>query len=268
MNTPTLRIDRLPAGLARVTMTREAVFNAFDEAVIDALDQAFAELGNDASVRMIVLAGAGRHFSAGADLHWMRRASAASEADNEADATRFAAMLARIATCPKPTVARIQGAALGGGVGLACACDIAIATDDAHFAVSEVKFGILPAVIGPYLVTAIGRRQALRLALTAERIGAAEALAIGLVQRVVPAADLDAAVESTVQSLRVGGPQAQAEVKRLFAQLQPGQLTPEVRTLTAGTIARVRAGAEAREGFDAFLARRLPKWLAGEPEAD
>jgi methylglutaconyl-CoA hydratase len=264
----TLRIERRAGGVAWVTMAREAVFNAFDEALIAELDAAFATLGADAGVRVVVLAGAGRHFSAGADLKWMQRAAAASREANEADAQRFAAMLAQIVQCPKPTVARIQGAALGGGVGLACACDIAIAADDAHFAVSEVKFGILPAVIGPHLVNAVGRRQAQRLSLTAERIGAAEALAIGLVQRVVPAAELDAAVEATVQALRVGGPHAQTEVKQLFAQLHPGPITPEVRTLTARTIARVRGGAEAREGFDAFLAKRPPAWMVNEPEAD
>lgn len=249
-------------GVAWVTMNRPAVFNAFDEAMIAELDAAFERLGADPAVRVIVLAGEGRHFSAGADLQWMRRASTASHDWNLADARRFAGMLARIESCPKPTVARVQGAALGGGVGLVCACDLAIASDDATFAVSEARFGILPAVIGPYVINAVGKRQARRLALTTARMGAAEALTMGLVQQVVPADGLDAALQSGVRELLGGGPEAQREIKALFAQLQVGPITPEVRELTAATIARVRGTAEAREGFDAFLGKRAPAWGA------
>jgi methylglutaconyl-CoA hydratase len=191
----------------------------------------------------------------------MQRASQATREWNVEDARRFAAMLARIEACPKPTVARVQGAALGGGVGLACACDIAIAADDASFSVSEARFGILPAVIGPYVTNAVGKRQARRLALTTARIGAVEALTIGLVQQVVPPAELDAAVDKTVADLLSGGPSAQREIKALFAQLPVGPITPEVRELTAQTIARVRGSDEAREGFAAFLAKRPPKWM-------
>jgi methylglutaconyl-CoA hydratase len=252
---------RLP-GVAQITMSRPAVFNAFDETMIGELDAVFAALTEDKSVRVIVLAGEGKHFSAGADLQWMQRASTAGEEWNLEDARRFAAMLARIETCPKPTVARVQGAALGGGVGLACACDIAIAADNASFSVSEAKFGILPAVIGPYVTNAVGKRQARRLALTTTRIGAAEALAIGLVQQVVAADTLDAAIDAITRELLAGGPQAQAEIKQLFAQLSVGPITPEVRELTARTISRVRGTAEAREGFAAFLAKRTPNWIA------
>lgn len=257
----TLRIEPRAPGVAQVTMAREAVFNAFDEAMIGELDAAFAQLEVDDTVRVIVLAGAGKHFSAGADLQWMQRASSASVDWNLADARRFAAMLARIEACPKPTVARVQGAALGGGVGLACACDIAIAADDASFSVSEAKFGILPAVIGPYVVNAVGRRQARRLALTTERIRAGEALAIGLVQQVVAKNQLDSAVDAAIQNLLAGGPAAQREIKQLFAQLHVGPITPEVRELTAATIARVRGTDEAREGFAAFLAKRPAHWI-------
>jgi methylglutaconyl-CoA hydratase len=213
-------------------------------------------------VRVIVLAGEGRHFSAGADLQWMQRASQASPEWNLQDARRFAAMLARIDTCPKPTVARIQGAALGGGVGLACACDIAVATNDASFAVSEARFGILPSVIAPYLTNAVGKRQARRLALTAERIVAAEAKAIGLVHRLVAVDALDATVDETVAALRAGGPCAQAEIKRLLAQVTVGPVTPEIIELTAQTISRVRCTDEAREGFAAFLGKRPAPWSA------
>lgn len=256
----TLTIERRAAGVAQVTMSRPEVFNAFDEAMIADLDAAFTELAADASVRVIVLAGAGKHYSAGADLQWMQRASEASLEWNLDDARRFAAMLARIESCPKPTVARVQGAALGGGVGLMAACDVAVAADNASFAVSEAKFGILPAVIGPYVINAVGKRQARRLALSTARIGAAEAQAIGLVQQVVPQAELDGAVDSVVGELLLGGPAAQREIKALFAQIEVGPITPEVRELTASTIARVRGTDEAREGFAAFLAKRPPSW--------
>ncbi len=258
--TTTIRLSERRPGVAQVTMARPAVFNAFDETMIEELDAAFARLAADPAVRVVVLAGDGKHFSAGADLQWMQRASAASQDWNLQDARRFAAMLARLEALPKPTVARVQGAALGGGVGLACACDIAVAADNASFAVSEAKFGILPAVIGPHVTNAIGKRQARRLALTATRIGAAEALAIGLVQQVVAADQLDAAVDVCVGELLGCGPTAQREIKQLFAQLQMGPLTPEVVDLTARTISRVRGTDEAREGFAAFMAKRPPHW--------
>ena len=255
-----LLISQRGAGVVQITMARAAVFNAFDETMIGELDAAFAQLSQDVDVRAIVLAGEGKHFSAGADLQWMQRASNASLEWNLDDARRFAAMLARIDTCPKPTIARVQGAALGGGVGLACACDIVIAADDASFAVSEARFGILPAVIGPYLVNAVGKRQARRLALTAARIGAVEALALGLAQQVVARDQLDAAVDATVKELLAGGPNAQREIKQLFAQLEVGPISPAVRELTAQTISRVRGSNEAREGFKAFLAKRAAPW--------
>lgn len=257
----TLVITSRSPGVALLTMSRPAVFNAFDEKMIAELDAAFTQLVDDVAVRVIVLAGSGKHFSAGADLQWMQRASQASREWNLDDARRFAGMLSRIEGCPKPTVARVQGAALGGGVGLAAACDIAIAADNASFSVSEAKFGILPAVIGPYVTNAVGKRQAKRLALTTERIGAAEALAIGLVQRVVALAELDAAVDAVVADLLVGGPGAQREIKQLFAQLDVGPVTPEVRELTAQTISRVRGSDEAREGFAAFLGKRPADWI-------
>jgi len=247
-------------GVATLTMHRPERFNAFDEALIAALHQTVQACAANPAVRVLVLAGAGKHFSAGADIGWMRRAAAAPEDVNRADADRFAAMLAALAGSPKPTVARVQGLALGGGVGLACACDIAIATDDAQFAVSEARFGILPAVIGPYLIRAAGPRQAQRLALTAQRIGAEEALRLGLVHQVVPAGELDAALDATLAELLASGPQAQAEIKILFAQLRPGEVGPEAQALTAATIARVRSTPEAKEGFAAFAEKRAPTW--------
>ena len=257
----TLTVTTRAPGVAQVNMNRPAVFNAFDEAMIAELDAAFAALEADASVRVIVLAGEGKHFSAGADLQWMQRASQASLEWNVADARKFAGMLARIEACAKPTIARVQGAALGGGVGLAAACDIAVAADNASFSVSEAKFGILPAVIGPYVTNAVGKRHARRLALTGTRIGAAEALAMGLVQQVTTLDGLDAAVDATVKELLVCGPLAQAEIKQLFAQLAVGPITPEVRELTAQTISRVRGTDEAKEGFAAFLGKRPANWI-------
>jgi methylglutaconyl-CoA hydratase len=257
----TLVITNRATGVAQLTMARPAVFNAFDETMIGELDAAFESLVSDPAVRVIVLAGEGKHFSAGADLQWMQRASTASQDWNLQDARRFADMLARMARAPKPVVARVQGAALGGGVGLACACDIAIASENASFAVSEARFGILPAVIGPYVTNAVGKRQALRLALTTERINAAQALALGLVHKVVALDALDAAVDATVTALLAGGPGAQAEIKQLFAQLEVGPITPAVVELTAQTISRVRGSAEAREGFAAFLGKRPANWV-------
>ena len=255
-----LLIERRPR-VAEIRMNRPAVFNAFDEAMIGELDAAFAFLEAQPKVRVIVLAGEGRHFSAGADLQWMQRASMATEAWNLEDARRFAGMLARIDRCAKPVVARIQGAALGGGVGLACACDVAVAADNASFSVSEARFGILPAVIGPYVTNAVGKRQARRLALTAARIGAAEAQAVGLVQQVVAPEALDAAVDTCLSDLLAGGPEAQREIKALFATIEVGPITSEVVELTARTIARVRGSDEAREGFAAFLGKRPAAWI-------
>jgi len=257
----TLSLNTRAPGVAQITMSRPAVFNAFDEAMIGEMDAVFAQVIADDSVRVIVLAGEGRHFSAGADLQWMQRASTASREWNLQDARRFAGMLWRIASSPKPVVARIQGAALGGGVGLACTCDVAVAADNASFSVSEAKFGILPAVIGPYVTNAVGKRQALRLALTTSRIGAAEALAMGLVHQVTTLDGLDAAVDAAVKDLLAGGPNAQREIKALFAQLEVGPITEEVRELTAQTISRVRGTDEAREGFDAFLSKRPANWI-------
>lgn len=256
----TLQITKNEAGVVRVEMARPEVFNAFDERMIGELAQAFTELGADPAARVIVLSGRGKAFSAGADLQWMQRASQASEEWNLEDARRFAAMLDAIASCPRPTIARVHGVALGGGVGLACACDMAVASCDARFAASEARFGILPAVISPYLVNAVGKRHALRLALTASRIDAQAALQMGLVQYVVEAAELDAAVDAIVADLLANGPQALAEIKTLFRQLEVGPVTSDVRELTARTISRVRGTGEAREGFAAFLEKRPAAW--------
>lgn len=257
----TIKLSMRAMGVAEVTMARPNVFNAFDETMVGELDAAFQQLIADPAVRVIVLAGEGKHFSAGADLQWMQRASTATLEWNLADARRFAGMFSKIETCPKPTVARVNGAALGGGVGLLCACDIAIAADNASFSVSEAKFGIIPSVIGPYVTNAVGKRHARRLALTTTRIKVDEALRIGLVHQVTSLEDLDAAVDATVTELLAGGPEAQREIKELFAQLAVGSVTEEVRDLTARTISRIRGSDEAREGFAAFLEKRPAQWI-------
>ena len=261
MSESNLEISQHRAGVVQITMARADVFNAFDEAMIAEIDATFEQLGADEQVRVIVLAGDGKHFSAGADLAWMKRASEATVESNLEDARRLAAMLDRVDRCPKPTVARVQGAALGGGVGLICACDIAIAADSASFAVSEAKFGILPATIGPYVINAIGKRHARRLALTTSRIRAAEALVLGLVHQVTSLDELDAAIDATLDELLVGGPNAQREIKDYFAGLEVGPITHEVREHSAQTISRVRGSDEAREGFAAFFDKRPADWI-------
>lgn len=243
-------------------MNRPGTYNAFDDTMIAELDEAFAELAADSATRVVVLSGAGKHFSAGADLRWMQRQSEASLEENRMDALRFARMLQRIASFPKPTLARIQGAALGGGVGLACCCDVVVAADTASFAVSEVRFGLMPAIVGPHLVDAVGVRQARRLALTAERITAAEALRIGLVHRIADADQLDETVRLVLDELMRAGPRAQAETKRYLTELPPGPICAETLEHSALVNSRIRSTPEAREGFAAFLDKRPANWIA------
>ena len=261
MNYETLAIERRGA-VATIWMDRPAGFNAFNEQLIAELAAACTELDTDASMRVVVLAGRGKHFSAGADLNWMRRAADSTEAENLADSRKFAAMLRALSGLSKPTIARVQGAALGGGTGLAAACDMAIAADNASFATSEVKFGIIPAVISPYVLRAIGPRHALRYFQSAERFGALEAKAMGLVNEVVTVDELDAAVDRLVQALLACGPQAQLAAKQLIAALAGRPIDDAVGEETATRIARQRATAEAREGFAAFFDKRAPAWMA------
>ena len=261
MTYETLAIERRGA-VATIWMDRPEVFNAFNEQLIDDLAAACGALEGDAGVRVVVLAGRGRHFSAGADLNWMRRAADSTEAENLADSRKFAAMLRALSGLSKPTIARVQGAALGGGTGLAAACDMAIAADNASFATSEVRFGIIPAVISPYVLRAIGPRHALRYFQSAERFGALEAKAMGLVNEVVTLDELDAAVDRLVQALLACGPQAQLAAKQLIAALTGRPIDDAVGEETATRIARQRATAEAREGFAAFFDKRAPAWMA------
>jgi methylglutaconyl-CoA hydratase len=247
-------------GVATLTLNRPEVHNAFDDTLIAALAQEFDRAAADESVRVLVLTGAGASFSAGADLNWMRRMGGFSAAENLADAMGLAAMLRRLNDFPKPTVARVNGAAFAGGVGLISCCDIAVAASDAILAVSEVRYGLVPGTIGPYLVAAIGARASRRLFQTAERITAEDAKRIGLIHETVARAELDALVEKFVALLLEGGAQAQAVSKRLAIDLANRDLDDAVMRSTAQASADARAGAEGREGTTAFLEKRKPSW--------
>jgi len=259
---PTLELQR-DGPIVTLWMNRPDVHNAFNAQLIADLTAACRELDADDAVRVVVLAGRGKSFSAGADLHWMRAAGQASVEDNLADARRLAAMLRALAELSKPTIARVHGMALGGGLGLAAACDLCVAATRAVFATSEVRLGIAPATIGPYVVRAIGARQAHRYFLTAERIAAARAREIGLVHEVVASEQLDAKIAELASALLQGGPRALAASKALIRAVAHRPIADEVVEDTAQRIAALRATPEAKEGLAAFLEKRQPAWMAG-----
>jgi methylglutaconyl-CoA hydratase len=248
-------------GIAHLWMNRAELHNAFDDVLIDELTRACAALGADPAVRVVVLAGRGKSFSAGADLNWMKRAAAYSVEENLRDARALARMLRTLSDLGKPTIARVHGAALGGGMGLAAACDICVASSNASFATSEVKFGIIPSAISPYVIRAIGERQARRYFLSAERIGAARAFELGLAHEVVEAEQLDAKVAELAAALLLGGPLAQQAAKQLIGAVVNRPLSDGLVEDTARRIATLRAGPEAKEGLTAFLDKRPPAWM-------
>lgn len=247
--------------VATVWLNRAELHNAFNTVVIEELQQCFDALNCRDDVRVVILAGRGKSFSAGADLNWMKQAGQASSADNEADALKLAKMLQRLATLKQPTIARVHGVALGGGMGLASACDICIASNDAQFATSEVRLGLAPSTISPYVIRAIGARQAARYFLTAERISAQQAQKIGLVHEVTSAEELDAKIAEIVANLLLGGPQAQAASKQLIQMVDQQVLTEDLLRQTAQHIAHVRQGSEAKNGLSAFLDKQRPAWI-------
>ncbi len=257
----TLEIE-LNNQVATIWMNRPDLHNAFDEILIAELTAACIALDGDADVRIVVLAGRGKSFSAGADLNWMRRAANNGIDENLNDARALAGMLRTLAEMKKPTIARVQGAALGGGMGLAAACDIAVASTKAVFATSEVKFGIIPSAISPYVLRAIGARQATRYFQTAERIDAVRAREIGLVHEVAEPEELEAKVAEIVAALLAGGPNAQAAAKDLIRAVDHQPVNHTLVEDTAHRIAHLRATPEAREGIGAFLDKRQPGWLA------
>jgi methylglutaconyl-CoA hydratase len=259
-----LKLERLEldieSGVARVWLNRPEVRNAFDGLMVTELRWALNKLDSDDSVRVVVLGGRGPVFSAGADLDWMKAVAGFGRADNVREATSMANLFLAIHRSPKPILGRVHGAALGGGAGLVAACDIAVAALDTRFGFTEVRLGLVPAVISPYVLGKIGESATRELFLTGRRFEAPEALEIGLVRAAVPEADLDGAVEGFLRELLQAGPRALAEVKALLGEVT-GRCPEDVRDATVERIASVRASPEGQEGLRAFLEKRKPDWI-------
>lgn len=258
MSHPLLSLREGP--VARLRLNRPALHNAFDAVLIAALTGALDAVAGEDAVRVVVLEGDGASFSAGADLHWMRGMAAASEAANRDDALALARLMRTLDELPKPTIARVHGAAFGGGVGLVACCDIAIGAPEAKFGLTESKLGLLPAVISPYVIEAIGARQARRWFATAEIFDADTALAIGLLHAVVPADQLDAAVQRQIDLLLKAGPVAAAQAKALVRRVAAHGDRDRHDADNADLIARLRVSPEGQEGLGAFLDKRKPGW--------
>lgn len=263
MSQPSLFTHIDASGRATLTLNRPELHNAFDDALITELTTALRELEANPEVRVVILAANGKSFSAGADLNWMRRMADYSDAENLADSRALAELMATLNHLAKPTIALVQGAAYGGGVGLVACCDIAIATPRASFCLSEVKLGLIPAVISPYVVAAIGERAARRYCLTAERFDATEALRLGLVNEIVEEEALRGTAARFSTALLENGPAAISAAKELVFQVARQPLGAELREATARRIASIRASQEGREGLSAFLAKRKPSWIKG-----
>lgn len=246
--------------VARLWFNRPQAHNALSPELSAALVETLGKLWDDDSARVLVLGGRGPSFCAGADIGAMQASATASYDDNLSEATRLGAMFAALADFPKPVVARLHGGVYGGGVGLACACDIAVASDDAKFGLTEVRLGILPGLISPYVLRRLGDRAGRELMLTGERFGAARALEVGVVHHVVSASELDARVDERVGELLKGGPQAQTAIKQLLVRWAD-TAWEEYRRSLPETLAGVRSGDEARDGLAAFLEKRKPRWL-------
>ncbi len=255
------RKDLQADGVARITLDRPEVHNAFNDELIAALSQELEALSGREDVRVVVLAASGKSFSAGADLNWMRRMAGYGAAENLADAKALAGMLERLNRMRQPTVALVQGPAFGGGVGLVACCDIALASEAASFSLSEVKLGLIPATISPYVLAAIGPRAARRYFTSAERFSAAEALRIGLVHEVVPPDRLEAVAAGLLADLLRAGPRAQAAAKQLVFDVAGRPLDQATLDFTARQIAEIRVTEEGREGVKAFLEKRKPNWI-------
>jgi len=264
--TTALAIERQgPIGL--VTMNRPERHNAFDDALIAELTEALRSMEAEDGIRVLVLSGAGKSFSAGADLNWMRRMAGFSMEENRRDAMGLAALMRTLAHLRKPTIARVQGPAYGGGVGLVACCDVAIATQSATFALTEAKLGLIPAVISPYVIAAIGERAARRYFLSAERFPAAEAFRLGLVHDLaISDGDMDEKIGVVVDSMLACGPVAQREAKELIRAVAGRPVTSELLQDTAERIAKLRASPEGREGVAAFLEKRRASWVPPDPD--
>ena len=256
--TVTTKIDE--RGIASVTLDRQDKHNAFDDGVISELRDAFKALRADESVRVVVLRGAGKHFSAGGDLAWMRRMAEYDYGHNMKDAEELAGMLQDLYRLPMPTVAVVQGAAFGGAVGLVSCCDMAIAAERARFALSEVRIGLIPATIGPYVVRAIGERAASRYMLTGEAFDAGTALRLGLVNETCADDDLEGRAAALTDELLMGGPQAQRAAKDLVRSVTGAEMNSALIEDTCARIAHIRVSEEGQEGLSAFLEKRAPAW--------
>lgn len=253
-----IKLEHDARGLATITLNRQSVHNAFDDEMITKLTERLVSCNQDPTIRVVLLASSGKYFSAGADINWMRDKANSEFTDNFADALKLAALMETLDSLEKPTIARVQGPAYGGGVGLIACCDVAIATPKASFRFSEVRLGLIPAVISPYVIRAIGTRQARRYFQTSELIDAQTAASLGLVHEVVPENKLDGQVASCVESLLAAGPHALKQSKNLIQIQQPK--TDDLTRLTADMIARTRASNEGKEGVTAFLEKRRPDW--------
>ena len=252
----------LNQGIGLIWLNRPDLRNAMNDVMLGELTQALGDAISDDAVRVILLAGRGKAFCAGGDLAWMKKARAMSPEEARADSGRLAGVLRQLHQSPKPTVARVHGAAFAGGMGLVAACDIAIASADTRFCLSEVKLGLIPAMISPYVIKAMGERQARRYFLSAEVFEAAEAWRIGLVQSIVPDDELDGAVNAMLGQLLAAGPQAMGHCKQLIADVAGKVIDDALSAETAARIAQVRASDEAQEGIAAFFEKRKPSWLA------
>lgn len=256
----TLLVEKDGRGVVRLTLNRPDIRNAFDGVLINDLTATLNRLAEDAGIRALVLTGAGEAFSAGAEMGWMRDSGRQDSHENFQDALRLAELMQRLDAMPMPTIARVNGAAMGGGVGLTACCDMAVAAEDAVFALSEVKLGIIPGAISPYVLRAIGPRNARRYFLTGERFDAATACRVGLVHEVVPAGRLDTAVDGLLTELLTAGPKAVRAAKDLVSHVAHKEIDDLLIRDTAQRIARQRAGEEAKEGLGAFLEKRKPRW--------
>ena len=241
-------------------LSRPEVRNALNDELITALETAFDVLEKDAAARVLVLAGRGPAFCAGGDLARMEKAAKMTKARSRREASRFAKLLYRLHGYPKPIVARVHGPAFAGGMGLVAACDLVVAAEEAEFALPEARIGLVPAMISPYLVRAMGAQQARRYMLTGERLSAREAHRIGFAHECVPAAELDTVVGKMCERLALAGPEALARAKKLLLRVEGAPITPQLANQTATVLAEARAGAEAREGIRSFLEKRKPSW--------
>ena len=248
--------------IAVVTLNRPDKHNAFDDSLIADLTKTFKAIDTNAAVRVAVLSAAGKSFSAGADLNWMKRMATFSEEENFRDASALAGLMSTLHGLSKPTIARVQGAAYGGGVGLIACCDMAVGTHEAAFALSEVRIGLIPAAISPYVIAAIGERAAHRYFLTGERFDAAEAFRLGLLSELLPTEDtMDEKIEALISAILSSSPAAISEAKQLIATVVHQPLNDKLSADTAKRIARVRSSADGREGVGAFLDKRNPNWI-------